>query len=85
MSSLSNFKHINHIINNYPNPIFTILPVVVNTDIAFLRLNPSLTALHSIKSDDPVICRTDECLKLLGFAIGKCLLKGEFCHLHGNA
>jgi hypothetical protein len=84
---LSIFKHFlfNLIIDTYPNTIFTIIPVVVNTEIAFLRLNPSLKALHSIKSDDPVICRTDECLKLLGFAMGKCLVKGEFCRVHGNA
>jgi hypothetical protein len=39
-------------------------------------LNPSLNSLHSIKSEDPVWSRTDECLKLLGFAIGKCITKG---------
>jgi hypothetical protein len=53
-------------------------PVVVNSEIAYLRLNPNLEVQpHALGSGDAVWTRTDECLKLLGFAIGKCLMKGD--------
>jgi hypothetical protein len=53
-----------------------IFAVIVNSEIAFLRLNPSVMSPNSIGREDPVWHRTDECLKLLGFAIGKCMMKG---------
>lgn len=57
------------------------LAVIVNSEIAYLRLNPSLNSVHPTKQDDAVWTRPDECLKLLGFAIGKCMMKGALQQL----
>jgi hypothetical protein len=64
-------------------PGLLFIPVIVNQQIAYLRINPSPYALHQPPdgSSDPLYTRTDECLKLLGVAIAHSVALGNFCCL----
>jgi hypothetical protein len=60
-------------------PGLLFIPVIVNQQIAHLRINP---APHAFQrpfgvSDDPLYKRTDECLKLLGVAIAHSVALGR--------
>jgi hypothetical protein len=60
-------------------PGLLFIPVVINQQIAYLRINPTPSALQNplSGSSDPLYTRTDECLKLLGVAIAHSIQLGK--------
>ena len=61
-------------------PGLLFIPVVINHQIAYLRINPTPHVIQrsSSCSSDPLYNRTDECLKLLGVAIAHSLQLGNY-------
>jgi hypothetical protein len=59
-------------------PGLLFIPVVINHQIAYLRINPTPHAIHQPSSSDPLYKRTDECLKLLGVAISHSIALGIY-------